>query len=95
MSALYRELRLQHLTKNPRCKVCGKPSSQIHHKAGRVGKKLVDTKDFLAVCFECHEKIHHNPAWAYAKDYLIRTAPALAKPTQYAGIPVGLPIPSR
>lgn len=76
VSALYRKLRLLHLTKNPSCKVCGKwPASQIHHKAGRVGKKLVDTKDFLAVCFECHEKIHHNPAWAYAKDYLVRTAP--------------------
>jgi hypothetical protein len=26
----------------------------------------------LAVCFECHHKIHMNPAWAYAKDYMVK-----------------------
>jgi hypothetical protein len=26
----------------------------------------------LAVCFECHHRIHHNPAWAYAKDYMVK-----------------------
>jgi hypothetical protein len=26
----------------------------------------------LAACFECHHQIHMNPAWAYAKDYLVK-----------------------
>jgi hypothetical protein len=26
----------------------------------------------LAVCFDCHHKIHMNPAWAYAKDYMVK-----------------------
>jgi hypothetical protein len=26
----------------------------------------------LAVCFECHHEIHHKPAWAYAKDYMVK-----------------------
>ena len=82
VSALYRSIRAEYLTKNPKCKVCHGDASQIHHKAGRVGDKLNDTKDFLAVCFCCHRKIHDNPAWAYAKDLLVRSAPS------HAGLPL-------
>ena len=77
VSAIYKGLREKFLIENPACKVCkSQPSSQIHHKAGRIGDKLNDVKDFLAVCFFCHRKIHDNPAWANAKDYLTRTAPS-------------------
>ena len=26
----------------------------------------------LLLCRECHNFIHHNPAWAYAQGYLLR-----------------------
>jgi hypothetical protein len=26
----------------------------------------------LAVCFECHHEIHHNPAWAYERGYMVK-----------------------
>ena len=85
VSALYRSIRVEYLQKHPKCKVCHRrPASQIHHKAGRVGDKLNDIKDFLAVCFCCHRKIHDNPAWAVAKDYLVRTAPS------HAGLPLAV-----
>lgn len=76
VGAIYTKVRIQHLLKNPMCKVCQRsPSSQIHHMAGRVGDKLNDVKDFLAVCFNCHRRIHDNPAWAVKNKYLVRTAP--------------------
>jgi hypothetical protein len=33
---------------------------------------LNEAEFFLAVCFECHHKIHQDPKWAYAKDYMIK-----------------------
>jgi len=50
------------------CKI----ATQIHHRRGRFGDRLNEVEFFLAVCFECHIKIHMNPAWAYAKDYLVK-----------------------
>ena len=32
----------------------------IHHKRGRLGKLLTDTRYFMAVCRKCHEWIHNN-----------------------------------
>jgi 5-methylcytosine-specific restriction endonuclease McrA len=66
-------VREKFLGNNPVCQVCGgKMASQVHHRRGRFGDRLNEVEFFLAVCFECHHRIHHNPSWAYAKDYLIR-----------------------
>jgi hypothetical protein len=76
VGAIYTKIRQEYLTENPICQVCHcSSSSQIHHMAGRVGSKLNDVKDFLAVCFNCHRRIHDNPAWAVANKFLVRTAP--------------------
>lgn len=70
---VYFSLRLKYLYLHPTCEVCKeKKATQIHHKKGRVGERLNDCLYWLGVCFECHNKIHHNPSWAYAKDYLIK-----------------------
>lgn len=49
----------------PLCERCGKRvASQVHHMAGRVGAALLDAEWFAALCFECHEALHANPAMA-------------------------------
>jgi hypothetical protein len=70
---LYAKVRKEYLEQNPVCEVCrSRLSSQIHHKRGRFGERLTEQEHFLGVCFACHNQIHHNPSWAYAKDYMIR-----------------------
>lgn len=33
----------------------------IHHKRGKIGDLLVDTRYFLPVCRACHNFLHDNP----------------------------------
>lgn len=55
-----------------RCECCLKrAASQIHHKRGRLGPDLLDTRYFMGVCPECHERIHREPQWAYELGYLV------------------------
>lgn len=44
-------------------------STQIHHKKGRIGSLLTDTRYFLAVCDEAHKQIEANPKWARIMKY--------------------------
>ena len=84
----YFGLRERYLAAHPYCEVwlaehameclktasaSGAPRScEIHHRRGRVGRQLLDTNFFLAVCRANHERIHANPKWAYEKGFLIR-----------------------
>lgn len=43
-----------HLTKAAEC----------HHKFGRRGRLLNWENGWVALCSDCHHKIHNNPAWA-------------------------------
>lgn len=66
----YHELREEYLKERPLCEVCGKnPSTEIHHKRGRVGKNLF--QDFLAVDRDCHRRIEENPDWARKEGYIL------------------------
>ena len=47
-------------------------STEIHHKNGRNGSNYLNTSTWMALARVSHEKIHLNPAWAYAKGFLIR-----------------------
>lgn len=69
----YARLRDQYLKVYPACEVreCHNKSNQIHHVNGREGEKLTDTNFFLAVCPDCHSKIHANPKWAQDEGYVI------------------------
>lgn len=58
----YSEIRKKFLNQYPMCQAkividCCITASQVHHKAGRIGKLLCDTNHFLAVCHPCHEYI--------------------------------------
>ena len=70
-NALYRKAKAQYLEEHINCGVCkviGK--LDIHHLFGRRGELLYDKTKFLAVCRDCHNEIHANPAWAIHNGYL-------------------------
>lgn len=60
--AHYRELRREFLSGQGYryCENCGtERATQIHHKDRRHGKLLNDTSTWMALCWQCHQKIHH------------------------------------
>ena len=67
----YSQARMEYLSANSMCEVCGKKAGQIHHKRGRFGDRLNKKEYFMAVCMACHNWIHNNPLEAYAKGYLL------------------------
>jgi hypothetical protein len=68
----YMKIRKQFLEDAPFCEVpdCYGFSREIHHSNHREGVKLLDRKYFVAVCRNCHRKIHDNPKWAREKGLL-------------------------
>ena len=50
---------------------CGRPSEDLHHRAGRIGSLLTDERYFMAVSRICHGKIHTNPKESREKGWLI------------------------
>lgn len=71
---VYSELRrvFLNLPENKVCPVTGQPTTDVHHKKGRIGTLLLDTKYWLAVSREGHIKIEENPEWAYEKEFSIK-----------------------
>lgn len=69
----YSKLRAKYLEENPLCAVpgCGCWSTEVHHKAGRIGDLLTDVTKFLAVCRHHHVVIELNPTWAKEQGYSI------------------------
>lgn len=66
----YYPLRNDYLKKHPRCECgCGRRSTEVHHKKGKIGKLLCEVKFFMAVARFCHEKINNNPEWAMEMGY--------------------------
>ena len=65
----YGKARASFLVGNPKCRVCGKEATEVHHKRGRIGKLLTAVKHFLAVCRTCHQRIEENPVWAKENNY--------------------------
>lgn len=58
------------------CEICNQRRATCrHHKLRRSqggGDEEANTLDLCDGPGSCHERIHHNPAWAYALGYLIR-----------------------
>jgi hypothetical protein len=67
----YSVLRTDFLGKreNKICPITGKVTTDIHHKKGRVGNLLLDTKYWIALSREGHKKVEENPEWAKEKGY--------------------------
>jgi len=72
----YIRLKNFYLYHHPGCEIegCMAPATEIHHKMGRTGDLLTDTRYFLGVCRPHHNYIESNPAEAKEHGYsLTRT----------------------
>ena len=72
LMAQYRKQELVFLDENLACECCGNMATQVHHRAGRLGKNLLDEKTWTAICSRCHYVIHANPAWSYEQGWMIK-----------------------
>ena len=68
---IYTQLRKAFLNKkeNKICPITKKPTTDIHHKKGRIGDLLLDTKYWVALSREGHKKVEENPLWAKENGY--------------------------
>jgi hypothetical protein len=59
----YRKLRDGYLKANPVCEFAGCTSREVtlHHKSGRVGKLLTDSRYFCSLCIKHHSWAEENP----------------------------------
>lgn len=62
----YSVLRIEFLGKkeNQVCPITKQPTTDIHHKRGRVGSLFLDTKHWVALSREGHKFVEENPLWA-------------------------------
>ena|SRR4028118_247453 len=72
----YLLLRKKYLELNPYCAAklegCGVRASEIHHRAGRIGKLLTDSTRFLPVCHSCHQYITENSEEAIERGFSLK-----------------------
>jgi hypothetical protein len=61
--AEYLKLRRQWLKEHETCEapMCMGRATEIHHKRGRIGELLNDTRYWLALCEPCHRWVHEHP----------------------------------
>ena len=55
----YKPIRKKFLADNPLCGLklpgCTGAATEVHHQAGREGKRLLDVNDFIGACSNCHK----------------------------------------
>ena len=67
----YLKVRNEYLSENNFCEVCGRPAQDLHHRSGRIGEKLTDKANFMALCRLHHTWIHEHPKEARSLGWLI------------------------
>ena len=68
----YLPLRQQFLEEHPVCQRCAKaPSMDVHHKRGRIGKNMLDTSTWAALCRICHSEVEAHPKESREQGWLI------------------------
>jgi hypothetical protein len=65
------------LDEHPMCEIrwddeCTGLATLVHHKAGRVGKAMLDESRWVAGCDTCHRNVHGHVAEAYERGVLLR-----------------------
>lgn len=65
----YAKAKRQFLRENPKCQRagCRSKAKDLHHKRGRAGTLLTDTRHFAALCRTCHNWVGENIAAARAE----------------------------
>jgi len=77
----YTQVRNAYLALHPICERCKESkATDIHHKAGRVGKWLCLDEYFAALCRSCHGEIHENGVAARKQGWIIDTFHVLQHP---------------
>ena len=67
----YQVLRTEFLGKpeNKICPITNQPTTDIHHKKGRVGSLFLNTDFWIALSREGHKFVEENPEWAKENGY--------------------------
>lgn len=70
-NAKYLVLRIEFLGRpeNQKCPITGKPTTDVHHMKGRIGRLLLDTRYWVALSRDGHKYVEENPEWAKANGY--------------------------
>lgn len=77
---IYSIMRKQFLEKFPICPITGRPTTDIHHKKGRIGfaddwarhndiSLFLDVRYWVALSREGHQFVEENPTWAKENGY--------------------------
>ena len=77
---IYSVMRKQFLEKFPICPITNKPTTDIHHKKGRIGfaddwaryndiSLFLDVRFWVALSREGHQFVEENPTWAKENGY--------------------------
>lgn len=51
------------------CQRCGAPGTECHHKAGRIGDRLLALDNLVLLCSACHQFLTEHPLDAIAEGY--------------------------
>ncbi len=72
---IYFPLRDQYFLEHPVCEFPGCNSTELtlHHRAGRIGDLLFDTRYFMSVCTLHHNYIENNIKESLEKGWIIKT----------------------
>jgi len=63
----------QWLEEHPSCEICGTMYCvTVHHKKGRLGDLLNNTKFFMTICAKHHDSIHRNVKESYEKGWMLK-----------------------
>jgi hypothetical protein len=72
----YGRLRKQFMLEHRQCQFvdeagvrCREASTECHHRRGR-GKYMLEVSTWMALCSQCHRRIHENPKMAKSLGYL-------------------------
>ena len=72
---VYSVLRREFLAEHPLCESpanCGQPATEIQHRRGRRGVRLLDVAWWAASCHDCNTRAETDTGWALATGWLIR-----------------------
>jgi len=57
------------LPENKICPITKQPTTDLHHKKGRIGALLLDKRYWIALSREGHKQVEENPEWAKENGY--------------------------
>jgi hypothetical protein len=68
---VYSKLRKVYLNRpeNKICPIKGVPTTEVHHKKGRIGTLLIEIEFWVALSREGHDYVEDNPVWAKENGY--------------------------